>query len=165
MVYERNWWIHSEQGLLGSVRIAIVPKKHTIDQPNLLHFWKSWKSGPWGWIFLLIYVCFLKCLFFVPVIKTSKMEASLEKLLQDDGSYFLLFRNNYRRRKRKLICFIISETFKQFLDENFDDRSYANNIIQGRAISDSLARLADGINLLDKELHSQVCCFVLIKLI
>lgn len=56
----------------------------------------------------------------------------MEKLLQDD------------------------ETFKQFLDENFDDRSYANNIIQGRAISDSLARLADGINLLDKELHSQV---------
>ena len=93
------------------------------------------------------------------------MEASLEKLLQDDGSYFLLFRNNCRRRKRELICFIISETFKQFLDENFDDRSYANNIIQGRAISDSLARLADGINLLDKELHSQVCCFVLIKLI
>ena len=38
--------------------------------------------------------------FLVPVIKTSKMEASLEKLLQDDGSYFLLFRNNYRRRKR-----------------------------------------------------------------
>ena len=63
------------------------------------------------------------------------------------------------------MCFIISETFKQFLDENFDDRSYANNIIQGRAISDSLARLADGINLLDKELHSQVWCFVLIKLI
>ncbi|KAL9959850.1 hypothetical protein ACROYT_G033211 [Oculina patagonica] len=60
------------------------------------------------------------------------MEASLEKLLQDD------------------------ETFKQFLDENFDDRTYANNIIQGRAISESLARLADGINLLDKELHSQV---------
>jgi len=51
------------------------------------------------------------------------------------------------------------------LDENFDDRSYANNIIQGRAISDSLARLADGINLLDKELHSQVCCFVFIKLL
>jgi len=59
--------------------------------------------------------------------------------------------------------YLIPETFKQFLDENFDDRSYANNIIQGRAISDSLARLADGINLLDKELHSQVCCFVSIK--
>ncbi|KAJ7354882.1 Conserved oligomeric Golgi complex subunit [Desmophyllum pertusum] len=60
------------------------------------------------------------------------MDASLEKLLQDD------------------------ETYKQFLDDNFDDRTYANNIIQGRAISESLARLADGINLLDKELHSQV---------
>ncbi|XP_022783449.1 conserved oligomeric Golgi complex subunit 5-like isoform X1 [Stylophora pistillata] len=60
------------------------------------------------------------------------MDASLEKLLQDD------------------------ETFKQFLEDNFDDRTYANNIIQSRAISESLARLADGINLLDKELHAQV---------
>lgn len=59
--------------------------------------------------------------------------------------------------------YLTPETFKQFLDENFDDRSYANNIIQGRAISDSLARLADGINLLDKELHSQVCYSVSIK--
>ena len=50
-----------------------------------------------------------------------------------------------------------SDTFKQFLAEEFDDRVYANNIIQGRAISETLARLADGINLLDKELHGQVC--------
>ena len=42
------------------------------------------------------------------------------------------------------------------MEDEFDDRTYANNIIQGRAISDALARLADGINLLDKELHSQV---------
>ena len=61
------------------------------------------------------------------------------------------------QRTRLFIFSIPPETFKQFLDENFDDRTYANNIIQGRAISDSLARLADGINLLDKELHSQVC--------
>ncbi|KAM7439206.1 Conserved oligomeric Golgi complex subunit [Porites harrisoni] len=60
------------------------------------------------------------------------MDANLEKLLQND------------------------ETFRQFLEDEFDDRTYANNIIQGRAISDALARLADGINLLDKELHSQV---------
>lgn len=60
------------------------------------------------------------------------MDANLEKVLQND------------------------ETFKQFLEEEFDDRVYANNIIQGRAISEALARLADGINLLDKELHSQV---------
>ncbi|XP_044182352.1 conserved oligomeric Golgi complex subunit 5-like [Acropora millepora] len=60
------------------------------------------------------------------------MDADLEKLLQND------------------------DTFKQFLEEEFDDRVYANNIIQGRAISETLARLADGINLLDKELHGQV---------
>ncbi|PFX29947.1 Conserved oligomeric Golgi complex subunit 5 [Stylophora pistillata] len=52
--------------------------------------------------------------------------------------------------------FFLPETFKQFLEDNFDDRTYANNIIQSRAISESLARLADGINLLDKELHAQV---------
>jgi len=50
----------------------------------------------------------------------------------------------------------ISETYKQFLEENFDDRAYANSIIQGRAISESLAKLADGVSLLDKELHAQV---------
>ena len=55
-----------------------------------------------------------------------------------------------------LISPIPLETFRQFLEDEFDDRTYANNIIQGRAISDALARLADGINLLDKELHSQV---------
>lgn len=58
--------------------------------------------------------------------------------------------------KTFLISPIPLETFRQFLEDEFDDRTYANNIIQGRAISDALARLADGINLLDKELHSQV---------
>ncbi|XP_031553950.1 conserved oligomeric Golgi complex subunit 5-like, partial [Actinia tenebrosa] len=48
------------------------------------------------------------------------------------------------------------ETYKQFLEEGFDARSYANSIIQGRAISESLAKLADGVSLLDKELHAQV---------
>lgn len=51
---------------------------------------------------------------------------------------------------------IITETYKQFLEENFDDKAYANSIIQGRAISESLAKLADGVSLLDKELHAQV---------
>lgn len=54
------------------------------------------------------------------------------------------------------------------MEDEFDDRTYANNIIQGRAISDALARLADGINLLDKELHSQVrlplCRFLRLKI-
>ena len=67
-----------------------------------------------------------------------------------------------------LISPIPLETFRQFLEDEFDDRTYANNIIQGRAISDALARLADGINLLDKELHSQVrlssCRFLRLKI-
>lgn len=53
-------------------------------------------------------------------------------------------------------CFACLETYKQFLEEEFDARSYANSIIQGRAISESLAKLADGVDLLDKELHAQV---------
>lgn len=61
--------------------------------------------------------------------------------------------------------FFLPETFKQFLEDNFDDRTYANNIIQSRAISESLARLADGINLLDKELHAQVCCLICHKIL
>eukprot|EP00794_Sanderia_malayensis_P006112 gene6112-6816_t len=46
-------------------------------------------------------------------------------------------------------------TFGQFVDESFDPKSYANTIIESRAIGESLAKLADGISLLDKELHNQ----------
>ena len=55
---------------------------------------------------------------------------------------------------------IFSDVFKKFLEENFDAKAHATRVIQGHAISQQLAKLADGINLLDKELHSQVCTFV-----
>ncbi|XP_074644447.1 conserved oligomeric Golgi complex subunit 5-like [Tubulanus polymorphus] len=48
------------------------------------------------------------------------------------------------------------EAYKQFLEEDFDAKTYATKAIQGAAISAQLAKLAEGINLLDKELHSQV---------
>jgi len=46
--------------------------------------------------------------------------------------------------------------FRQFLEETFDVKSHANRAIQGAAITDQLAKLAEGIGLLDKEIHSQV---------
>lgn len=47
-------------------------------------------------------------------------------------------------------------TFERFLDNDFDPKGYANNVIQSRAIGECLEKLADGVRLLDKELHSQV---------
>jgi conserved oligomeric Golgi complex subunit 5 len=53
--------------------------------------------------------------------------------------------------------------FQQFLCNEFDAKAHATRVIQSHAISQQLARLAEGINLLDKELHSQVIwqCFLL----
>ena len=47
-------------------------------------------------------------------------------------------------------------TFSKFLEDSFDPKSYANTIIQSRAVGESLAKLANGVSLLDKELHDQV---------
>lgn len=47
-------------------------------------------------------------------------------------------------------------TFEKFLEKDFDPKRYANNVIQSRAIGECLEKLADGVRLLDKELHSQV---------
>ncbi|CAB4024113.1 conserved oligomeric Golgi complex subunit 5-like isoform X3, partial [Paramuricea clavata] len=47
-------------------------------------------------------------------------------------------------------------TFEKFLEKDFDAKGYANNVIQSRAIGECLEKLADGVRLLDKELHSQV---------
>lgn len=44
-----------------------------------------------------VYVGLLKYLFFARVIEISKMEASLEKLLQDDGSSFQLLWEHFRK--------------------------------------------------------------------
>ncbi|XP_072026015.1 conserved oligomeric Golgi complex subunit 5-like [Amphiura filiformis] len=48
------------------------------------------------------------------------------------------------------------DTFHEFLEENFDVREHTNQVMQSMAISEQLSKLAEGINLLDKELHSQV---------
>ncbi|KAK8780869.1 hypothetical protein V5799_017800 [Amblyomma americanum] len=46
--------------------------------------------------------------------------------------------------------------YKQFLLDDFDAKSVACNAIQDLSISQHLSKLATGISLLDKELHSQV---------
>ncbi|XP_064606457.1 conserved oligomeric Golgi complex subunit 5-like [Liolophura sinensis] len=48
------------------------------------------------------------------------------------------------------------ETFKQFLEEDFDVKAHSNKAIQSLAISDHLGKLSEGITLLDKEIHSQI---------
>ena len=51
---------------------------------------------------------------------------------------------------------LFSEFFSSFLDEEFDVKAHANKAIQGVAITEQLAKLADGMALLDKEIHHQV---------
>lgn len=48
------------------------------------------------------------------------------------------------------------EFFSSFLDEEFDVKAHANKAIQGVAITEQLAKLADGMALLDKEIHNQI---------
>ncbi|XP_071081856.1 conserved oligomeric Golgi complex subunit 5-like [Haliotis cracherodii] len=48
------------------------------------------------------------------------------------------------------------DVFKKFLEESFDVKAHANRAIQGLAISEQLGKLAEGISLLDKEIHSQI---------
>ncbi|XP_023932212.1 conserved oligomeric Golgi complex subunit 5 [Lingula anatina] len=49
------------------------------------------------------------------------------------------------------------DSFKEFLHEQFDVKTYANQAIQaGVGITQQLGKLAEGISLLDRELHSQV---------
>lgn len=55
----------------------------------------------------------------------------------------------------KLILLFV-DIFRDFLEETFDVKSHANQAIQGRAITEQLSKLAEGIALLDKEIHSQV---------
>ena len=53
--------------------------------------------------------------------------------------------------------------FSQFTDDEFDAKTHATRIIQSHAISQQLAKLAEGVNLLDRELHSQVFFSVVSK--
>ncbi|XP_071486202.1 conserved oligomeric Golgi complex subunit 5-like [Diadema antillarum] len=48
------------------------------------------------------------------------------------------------------------ETFNEFVSGDFDVRDHTNRVMQTMAISDQLAKLVEGISLLDKELHAQV---------
>ncbi|CAG5125041.1 unnamed protein product, partial [Candidula unifasciata] len=48
------------------------------------------------------------------------------------------------------------DVFSKFLDESFDFKAHANKAIQGMIISEQLGKLAEGISLLDKEIHSQI---------
>ncbi|XP_041349093.1 conserved oligomeric Golgi complex subunit 5-like [Gigantopelta aegis] len=48
------------------------------------------------------------------------------------------------------------DIFRQFLESSFDVKAYSNRAIQGLAISEQLGKLAEGISLLDKEIHSQI---------
>ncbi|XP_021370975.1 conserved oligomeric Golgi complex subunit 5-like [Mizuhopecten yessoensis] len=48
------------------------------------------------------------------------------------------------------------DVFSQFLDATFDVKGYANKAIQGQAIAEQLSKLAEGISLLDREIHSQI---------
>ncbi|KAJ8301246.1 hypothetical protein KUTeg_020233 [Tegillarca granosa] len=48
------------------------------------------------------------------------------------------------------------DVLSQFLNENFDVKAHANQAIQGKAIAEQLSKLAEGISLLDKEIHSQI---------
>ena len=57
----------------------------------------------------------------------------------------------------------LSETFNKFLSEELDAKAHASKLIQGLAISQQLAKLAEGIHLLDKEIHSQVWHISFIK--
>ncbi|CAL1534536.1 unnamed protein product [Lymnaea stagnalis] len=50
----------------------------------------------------------------------------------------------------------IDDVFRKFLDENFDVKVHANKAIQGMVISEQLGKLAEGISLLDKEIHAQI---------
>ena len=64
--------------------------------------------------------------------------------------------SSIRLKGSSFFIFKFSGTFQQFLDEDFDAKTYANGIIQARIIDEALAKLADGVSLLDKELHDQV---------
>jgi len=57
---------------------------------------------------------------------------------------------------------LLVDVFSQFTDDEFDAKTHATRIIQSHAISQQLAKLAEGVNLLDRELHSQVLHMLLL---
>ena len=57
-----------------------------------------------------------------------------------------------------LIYFIlITDVLKGFMSQSFDVQSYTTTVIQSTNITNRLAELEQGINVLDIELQTQVC--------
>lgn len=52
--------------------------------------------------------------------------------------------------------FFTLDLYSEFLDDDFNARDYANTIIEGHHIGEALSKLSTGIELLNKELLSQV---------
>ena len=48
------------------------------------------------------------------------------------------------------------DTLQEFLREDFNVQEHTNQVMQSMAIAEQLSKLAEGIGLLDKELHAQV---------
>ncbi|XP_033647188.1 conserved oligomeric Golgi complex subunit 5-like [Asterias rubens] len=48
------------------------------------------------------------------------------------------------------------ETLQEFLQDDFNVEQHTNKVMQSMAIAEQLSKLAEGISLLDKELHAQV---------
>ena len=56
-----------------------------------------------------------------------------------------------------IIVFLINvETLQEFLQDDFNVQQHTNQVMQSMAIAEQLSKLAEGISLLDKELHAQV---------
>lgn len=55
-----------------------------------------------------------------------------------------------------LCLFVLPECYSDFVSENFDVKTYTAQAIHHAVIAEQLAKLAQGISQLDKELHSQV---------
>lgn len=53
-------------------------------------------------------------------------------------------------------CAVFAEFYTDFLAEEFDAKIYTAQAIHHAVIAEQLAKLAQGISQLDKELHSQV---------
>lgn len=51
---------------------------------------------------------------------------------------------------------VLADCYNDFLTEDFDVKTYTAQAIHHAVIAEQLAKLAQGISQLDKELHSQV---------
>ena len=54
------------------------------------------------------------------------------------------------------MLFFSPASLEGLLQENFDAKAFASSAIQSQAVGETLAKLGNGIALLDKELYTQV---------